>query len=87
MSVLRDTERMQAHRVFNVVVFRFSAIYFRLFFEHIIVMVRESKSNFIRNAACTRTNISIVINCQHVALHGCHLAKSRLPVTSSSLKK
>ena len=44
------------------------------------------KSNFIRNAACTRTNISIVINCQHVALHGCHLAKSRLPVTPSSLK-
>ena len=48
--------------------------------------VGKSKSNFIRNAACTRTNISIIINCQHVALHGCHLAKSRLPVTSSSLK-
>ena len=46
----------------------------------------KSKSNFIRNAACTRTNISIVINCQHVALHGCHLAKSRLPVTPSTLK-
>ena len=44
------------------------------------------KSNFIRNATCTRTNISIIINCQHVALHGCHLAKGRLPVTPSSLK-
>ena len=48
--------------------------------------VGKSKSNFIRNAACTRTNISIIINCQHVALLGCHLAKSRLPVTPSSLK-
>ena len=34
----------------------------------------------------SKTNISIIINCQHVALHGCHLAKSCLPVTPSSLK-
>ena len=36
------------------------------------VRVTKSKSNFIRNTTCTRTNISIIINCQHIALHGCH---------------
>ena len=46
----------------------------------------KSKSKFIRNATRTRTNISKIINCKCVALHGCHLAKSRLPVTPSSLK-
>ena len=51
-----------------------------------LLFMCKSKSNFIRNTTCTRTNISIIINCQHVALHGCHLAKSRLPVTPSSLK-
>ena len=36
--MLRDTERMQAHRVFNIhiVVFRFFAMCFRLFLEHVI---------------------------------------------------
>ena len=29
----------------------------------------------------------IILNCQRVALHGCHLAKSRLPVTLSPLKR
>ena len=33
-----------------------------------------------------KNNISKITNCQCVALHGCHLAKSRLPVTPSSLK-
>ena len=46
----------------------------------------KSKINFIRNATSAKTNISIIINCQHVALHGCHLAKNCLPVTPSSLK-
>ena len=46
----------------------------------------KSKSKFIRNATRTRINISIIINWQCVALHGCHLAKSRLPVTPSSFK-
>ena len=46
----------------------------------------NSKSKFIRNATRTRTNISKIINCQCVALHGCHLAKRCLPVTPSSLK-
>ena len=46
----------------------------------------KNKSTFIRNATRTIKNISKIINCQCVALHGCHLAKSRLPVTPSSLK-
>ena len=30
--------------------------------------VSKSKSNFIRNAACTRTNISIIINCHYTLM-------------------